>query len=253
MVSPLQPDVILHAEGLSLGYAGHRVLNDVSLVVRRGELWVFLGGNGQGKTSFLHAVLGLLPPLAGTLALHSDVARREHIGFVPQRCDLNPTLPTTVREFVSLGLVGMRLSTAERATRLSWALGHVGLESLIDQGYWALSGGQRQRALLARALIRRPQLLLLDEPTSGLDPASEDALLHLLTGWNRDEGRTILFVTHDVSVAERHATHVALFMEGRVIAGPRAAVLTRANLERIYGVVPHSERGFARQTVGGHH
>jgi ABC-type Mn2+/Zn2+ transport system ATPase subunit len=161
---------------------------------------------------------------------------------VPQRCDLNPTLPTTVREFVSLGLVGLSLTPGERRARLEVALGHVGLATLIDHSYWALSGGQRQRALLARALIREPRILILDEPTVGLDPTSQEAFLQLLVSWNRDQALTILYVTHDVSIAERYATHAALFAGGRVIAGPRATVLTPAHLERIYGAVPHRHR-----------
>lgn len=233
------PQALIRAERLCLGYAGQRVLTDVSLSVRRAELWVLLGSNGQGKTTFLHALLGLLQPLSGTLRLDPQAARREHIGFVPQRCDLNPTLPTTVREFVSLGLVGIALAAAERPKRLAMALAHVGLEALVDHSYWALSGGQRQRALLARALIRQPQILILDEPTSGLDPTSHEAFLQLLESWNRERQLTILYVTHDVDVAERFATHAALFADGRVIAGPRAAVVTASHLERIYGAVPH--------------
>lgn len=233
------PQVLIRAERLCLGYAGQRVLTDVSLAVKRAELWVLLGSNGQGKTTFLHALLGLLQPLSGTLWLDPQAARREHIGFVPQRCDLNPTLPTTVREFVSLGLVGMALAAGERRRRLAAALAHVGLEALVGHSYWALSGGQRQRALLARALIREPQILILDEPTSGLDPASHEAFLQLLASWNRERQLTVLYVTHDVSIAERRATHAALFAEGQVVAGPRETVVTAAHLERIYGAVPH--------------
>jgi ABC-type Mn2+/Zn2+ transport system ATPase subunit len=232
-------DLLLRVDQLSLGYGGQPVIADVTFAVHRGEIWVLLGANGEGKSTFLHALLGLLVPLSGRLELDPVHARRQCIGFVPQRCDLNPTLPTTVREFVSLGLVGIDLKPAQRRERLQTALHHVGLEHLSARSYWALSGGQRQRALVARALIREPRLLILDEPTSGLDPASQEALLALLAGWNRERSMTILYVTHDVSIAERHATHAALFSEGRVLAGPRELVLNRATLERVYGPVPH--------------
>jgi ABC-type Mn2+/Zn2+ transport system ATPase subunit len=241
--------VLLSAEHLCLGYAGHRVLSDVTLSVHRGELWVLLGANGQGKTSFLHAVLGLLAPLSGTLTLDPNGAQRQHIGFVPQRCDLNPTLPTTVREFVSLGLVGIPVTASARRERLAAALAHVGLGALAARNYWALSGGQRQRALVARALIREPQILILDEPTTGLDPTAQDALLHLLVSWNRERALTILYVTHDLSIAEDYATHAALFAAGSVVAGPRDAVLTSTHLERIYG--PPQRQPHLQRSAGG--
>ena len=240
---------VLRAAQLCLGYGGQPVLTDVTLSVRRGELWVLLGANGQGKTSFLHAVLGLIEPLSGTLMLDRNLASRAQIGFVPQRCDLNPTLPTTVREFVSLGLVGLD-SARDARKQLTSTLDQVGLAALATRSYWALSGGQRQRALLARALIRRPQILILDEPTTGLDPVSREALLELLESWNRERALTVLYVTHDVGIAERCATHVALFADGRVISGARADVLTAANLQRIYGTDIHRHPPASAATEG---
>ncbi|HXG17749.1 MAG TPA: ABC transporter ATP-binding protein [Methylomirabilota bacterium] len=232
---------VLRASDLSLGYGAHTVLHDVNFEIHCGEFWFFLGQNGGGKTTLMKAIIGLLPPQAGQLWLHPAFTNRERIGFVPQRCDLNPTLPTTVREFVLLGLVGIAGSRTERSERLAWALEKMGLSALEKQNYWSLSGGQRQRALVARALVRRPTLLVLDEPTNNLDLPTEDTLLQLLAALNKQEGLTILFVTHNVGIAARYATHVALLYSGRVLAGPRAHVLTTHNLTRIYGVdaAPH--------------
>ena len=221
--------------GLSLGYGNHVVLRDINLNVGVGEFWFFLGQNGGGKSTFLRAVLELLPPQTGTLWLHPELGSRERTGFVPQRCDLNPTLPTSVREFVLLGLVGLRVNKSDRVQRLSWALEKMGLAGLERQNYWSLSGGQRQRALVARALIRRPALLVLDEPTNSLDLPTEDALLRLLAALNHTEQQTILFVTHNVELAARYATHVGLVYSGQMLAGPQAAILTPSNLTRIYG------------------
>lgn len=228
--------IVLKTVGLSLGYNDHIVLNDVNLEVRAGEFWCFLGQNGGGKTTLLRAVLGLIPPRAGQMWLHPQLASREHTGFVPQRCNLNPTLPTTVREFVLLGLVGVRVSRAEETARLAWALEKMNLLGMAGRNYWSLSGGERQRALVARALVRRPTLLVLDEPTNNLDLFTEDALLRLLVALNKAEQQTLLFVTHNVAIAARYATHVGLLHSRTVLAGPRHLVLTPSNVARIYGL-----------------
>jgi ABC-type Mn2+/Zn2+ transport system ATPase subunit len=206
-------------------------------------VWFWIGPNGSGKTTLLRALLGLLAPQRGELQLHPDVASRDHVGYVPQRSEWNPALPTTVREFVSLGLVGARAPRRERRERLRWALARAGLAGLETQDYRALSGGQRQRALVARALVRRPRLLLLDEPTEELDVVSEAGLLDTLAELVRSEGTTLLFVTHELELAAERATHVALFGGGRVVAGRREDVLAGEALERAFG---------GRARLGGH-
>ena len=229
---------LVMAEGLALQYGRRRVLADVTFSVRGGEFWFLLGPNGEGKTTLLRALLGELAPAAGRLALDEALRDRSAVGFVPQRCAPNPILPTTVREFVELGLVGLRVDAAQRRERLQWALVHAGLAGMDDRSYWALSGGQRQRALVARALVRRPRLLILDEPTNHLDFLIEQSILEVLAALNREEGTAILFVTHALHLASRYGTHVALFHGGQVEAGPAAELLQPARLTRAYGVTP---------------
>jgi ABC-type Mn2+/Zn2+ transport system ATPase subunit len=227
---------VLRASGLQVGYGHHTVLDDVELEIRSGEFWFLIGPNGQGKTTLLRAMLGRLPPQAGKVLVQGDFARHDRIGFVPQHCSLNPTLPTTVREFVSLGLVGIRTDRRQRAERLSEALGKVDLGGKESHDYWSLSGGQRQRALVARALIRRPGVLIADEPTTGLDLSVETALLQSLGDLNRTERLTLVMVMHDLAIAAKFATHVALVHNGRVEAGPAHEILSREKLERAYQV-----------------
>ena len=227
---------VLRARNLRLGYGRRPVLDEVRLDVRPAEFWFFVGPNGEGKSTLLKAILGELRPQEGELSLSPELASRDKIGFVPQRCDLNPALPTTVREFVSLGLVGLRLVEDGADERLSQALDRVGLGGRAQESYWSLSGGQRQRALVARALIRRPSFLILDEPTNGLDLSAEYGLLDTLAELNRTEGLTMLFVTHTLGLASRYASHMALFHEGRVRAGPAPEVLTAENLGSTYHV-----------------
>ena len=224
-------DIVLQTTNLSVGYGNFVVLGRINLTIRTGELWFVLGRNGAGKTTLLQTLLGLLKPQTGRLYRHIP----NGVGFVPQRCDINPTLPITVREFVGLGLVGTGLNRATRREYLDRALGRLDLDQLVQKNYWTLSGGQRQRALVARALVRRPALLILDEPTNNLDLTAENDFLQTLTDIHRQENNTCLFVTHNLSLAERHATHIGLVAQGTLIAGPKAEVLNESNLHRVYG------------------
>ena len=228
--------IVLEVSGLSLAYGKRMVLKDVSLQVMAGEFWFFLGPNGVGKTTLIKALLGMLPIQGGKIFLNPSLASRELIGFVPQRCDLNPTLSTTVREFVLLGLAGLKIKKQEILDRLSWALEKMNLENMRTRNYWSLSGGQRQRALVARALVRRPKLLIADEATKDLDLSSTIGLMRSLTDLNRNENLTVLFITHDLALAARFCTHTALFINGFVRTGSCQVVLNSEDLERAYGV-----------------
>jgi ABC-type Mn2+/Zn2+ transport system ATPase subunit len=227
--------MIVRGEALRLGYGGRTVVEEADFEVGRGEFWFFIGPNGCGKTTLLKAILGLLRPRSGRIALAAELRDRSLVGFVPQRYDQKGALPTTVREFVLLGTVGTRITRTELSERLSWALSAVGIGTLAGRDLWSLSGGQRQRAVLARALIRRPQLLILDEPTTGLDLAATDGLLRFLESLH-SSGLTLIAVSHDLATAARYASHVGLFDHGRVLAGRREEVITSENLGRVYGV-----------------
>jgi zinc transport system ATP-binding protein len=216
---------LIAARGLALGYGGEPVIRDVSFAVRAGEYWCWIGPNGCGKSTLLRGLLGLLPPLAGALELAPRLADHARIGYVPQRGELSDALPTTVRELVGLGLVRSRVPRAERGEAVREALAQVGVLELAERSFWSLSGGQRQRALLARALVRRPELLLLDEPTEGLDVATKQALLATFDALHQSARIALVVVTHRHEIARDHADHVALFADGRVVAGPREAVL----------------------------
>ncbi len=245
LITPLH-DTILIAESLDLGYGRRTILHKINLEIRRGEFWFCLGPNGEGKSTLMRAILGSIRPQSGTLWLHDDLISRSRVGFVPQRCDLNPALPTTVQEFVRLGAVGAELPRREHGLHLTWALEKVGLQALASQSYWALSGGQRQRALVARALVRRPQLLLLDEPTNGLDLPASEALLQCLDDLYRNDQISLMFITHDVAMAARYGTHAILLHGGKATAGPMQTTLTSPHLEQTYGAkvaISHDDTG----------
>lgn len=226
---------LLRADNVHLGYRGSRLLEGINLSIRTGEFWVLLGQNGSGKTTLLKSFLGLLAPQKGKLEYSCEGNPHRTFGFVPQESNINETFPLTTREFVELGLIGTIIRPSRsRTARVDWALQTLQLLPLDSIMYSSLSGGQRQRALLARALVRKPELLLLDEPTNNLDPSGEAAFLHCLCELNRTEGCTVLFVSHNLKLAKSYASHVGLFLNGTVIGGLKNNVLTKVNIERLY-------------------
>lgn len=239
-------DALIRAERVRLGYGNRVLLDDVAIEIRNGEFWFFLGGNGTGKTTLLRAMLGLIAPLAGTFS-RSAALSTAGVGFVPQHTAVNRNVPTTVREFVCLGLVGTGVRRHDEAQRLAEALAAVQLTGREREDFGSLSGGLQQRALIARALIRRPLLLLLDEPTNNLDPPAQEGILQALAEVNRRSGVAILFVTHDLGLATRYGSHVAFFAGGAVTVGQRDAMLTPERLRSTFGDLLDVHRH-----VGGH-
>ncbi len=238
---PIKP--IVEMIGVRLGYTKTPVLDKVSLAINPGQFWCFLGPNGEGKTTLIKAILGAMRPRRGRLYRNREVFAQGRVSYVPQRLELNPVLPTSVREFILSGLAGVSTHAQKRRSRLDRVLQIVGLSASRDQNYWTLSGGQKQRALLARALIRDPQVLIVDEPTAGLDLAAAATVLEVLADMHTTYGVTIVFVTHDLHIVTRHATHAALFRGGAVISGELDDVLTSDTLGRTFGVPLSVETG----------
>lgn len=226
---------IIEALNLSVGYGRRCVVRDVCMTVNRGDFWFLLGPNGEGKTTFFRTLLGVLKPFDGVIRRCPEFDERGFVGFVPQRSLWNRTLPTTVSEFITLGLAGLHLSRREINERVESSLARVGLIEAVGRNWWSLSGGQRQRVLVARALARRPRLLLVDEPTNGLDPAAKGTLLRSLAAIRDAQETTILFITHELRLAAVFASHVALFHEGKVEVGSKEHLLTAARLTAIWG------------------
>jgi ABC-type Mn2+/Zn2+ transport system ATPase subunit len=223
---------LLELVDVSCGYRGSPVLRGVNLRIDPEQMWFLLGANGTGKSTLLKVMLGLLRPSAGELRTSRNRKRSARIGFVPQHAATNLSLPSTIREFVDLGFVGKGIRRAQRADTLTRCLETVGLTGRERDDLRTLSGGIRQRAVLARALVRDPNLLILDEPTNHLDATAENDFVELLTRLNRTRGMSVVFVTHDAPIAARLATHVALFRDGTVSAGPAAKILAEYEIER---------------------
>jgi len=203
-----------------LGYGSVTVLREVGFTVHSGDFWAVVGRNGTGKSTLLRTIVGELAPLLGTLDRHDELTVGRRLAWVPQRVEINLVLPSTVREFAGLGLAGLGLARSERQQRLEAALATVGLSTLERADVQRLSGGQRQRCLLARALVRRPLLLVLDEPTAGLDAGAEADFYATLVALHRQQALSVILVTHDLDQAHQLATHVAVCADGGVRCGP---------------------------------
>lgn len=231
-----EKDPIVDVAEATFAYGRNVILESVEMQIHDSEFWCFIGPNGEGKTTLIKALLGALRPKRGLIRLRPDFARRARIGFVPQNCDLNPTVPTTIQSFVIQGTAGLPVGESKLKQRVQKSLEVMGIQHIRDRSIWKVSGGQRQRAMVARALVRDPLLMIVDEPTAGLDLAASSGLLKTITELNRQHGITVIFVTHDLQLAGHHASHVAVFKNRRVICGPVAEALTGENLGNAFGV-----------------
>lgn len=181
--------LLVRLAGVSVAYRGQSVLEGVDLDLRSGRVVTVVGLNGSGKTTLVRVVVGLQRPTAG------DIWRRPglRVGYTPQHLPRDPRMPLTVERFVALG------DTRDRE-RVTAVLEEVGAESVRGAQLAEVSGGEFNRVLLARALLRRPDLLVLDEPMAGVDLAGRSALYRLIATLRERYDCGVLMVSHDLHV-----------------------------------------------------
>ncbi len=205
--------VLLAAEDLVFAHGDRRVLDGVSMALTRGELTALVGPNGSGKTTLVRLLLGLSTPSKGHVTMPSGVVR---IGYVPQRTRLDADVPATVAEIVDTGLLHAgRFTRRERSARVDRALTEVGLGDRSQSRLGQLSGGQQQRVLIARAVVREPDLLILDEPVAGVDADSQRAF-HDIVENQLAKGAAILLVSHELSAVADLVDRVVVLRNRRV-------------------------------------
>ena len=222
-----EPKILIDCRDAALGYEGRPIWEHLSFRVRRGDYLCIVGDNGSGKSTLLKSLLGLLRPLSGEIHL-DDSVRRGAIGYLPQQTRAQKDFPATVSEVVLSGFLSARgwkfFYTPAQKSQALQHMGKLGILELKDRCYRELSGGQQQRVLLARALCATRKMLLLDEPVSGLDPKVTEELYGLIEQLNREDGITILMISHDIAAALRYASHI-LHIGDAVFFGTKQAYL----------------------------
>jgi ABC-2 type transport system ATP-binding protein len=213
-----EAQAVIETRGLRKRFGGTLAVADLSVEVRRGEIFGFLGPNGAGKTTAVNMLLGLIPPTSGGafvlgLPLGERLARKR-IGFLPEHCRFHECL--TAREFLRAHgrLHGLRGRLLER--RIEFLLERLHLRDAADRRLAAFSKGMLQRAGLAQAMLAEPQLLFLDEPTSGLDPLGRILVRDLIREL-RGRGTTVFLNSHLLGEVEATCDRVAFLKRGRIV------------------------------------
>lgn len=228
---------LLKVDGISKSYKGRTVVSDVSLTVGKGEIVGLLGPNGAGKTTSFYMVVGLIRSDSGTIMFNGKnitklpVYKRARlgIGYLSQEPSVFRKL--TVEDNIMSILETLKISAAERRTRLVTLLKDLGLEKLAKQRAYTLSGGERRRLEISRALVTRPSILMLDEPFSGVDPLAVGDIQDIILGL-RDRGLGIFITDHNVRETLSVVNRAYLMFEGKIIREGESDFLVNDKLSK---------------------
>ena len=211
-------DILLACRDASLGYEHRALLEHLTFTVHAGDYLCVVGENGSGKSTLMKSLLGLLPPLAGTIDCPAQ--RAGAIGYLPQQTSAQRDFPATVSEVVLSGFANKRglhffYSAAEKSAALM-NMGKLGVLELQNRCYRELSGGQQQRVSIGRALMNSPSIVLADEPTGNLDSKNSHEIVELLKRMNREYNQTLIMITHDESIALQ-ARRIIAIEDGKIV------------------------------------
>lgn len=237
---------LVSVRDVSFRYDAAPVLARVTFSILAGDFLAIIGPNGSGKTTLIKIILGLLEPSEGEVQIMGrnveDFQDWEKIGYVPQKAThIDPFFPATVREVVAMGLLSRekKLSKKEQESAIERALRQVGMEASTDRRIGILSGGQQQRVFIARAIVNHPLILFLDEPTTGVDAETQEHFYDMLDVLNKKEKITIVLITHEIGIINRHVNRVACLNQRLIYHG------THADFCR--------SEAFKSMLAGGHH
>ena len=219
---------LVRVESVSFSYDSIPVLEDVSFSIYRGDFLSIIGPNGSGKTTLVKIILGLLKPTRGSVTIMgkpvAEFREWARVGYVPQKAThIDPFFPASVREVVAMA----RRSTGgwrpagrrDTETDVTEALKKVAMEGSRNAAIGSLSGGQQQRVMIARALVTSPEILLLDEPTAGVDSENQGLFYETLHDLNDRQKITIVLITHDIGMVNKHVKKVACLNQQLIYHG----------------------------------
>lgn len=228
-------NALVTAHDVTLRMGGRLILDKVNMAVRPGEIVTIIGPNGAGKSTLVKVLLGLVPATSGRVETAQDL----RVGYVPQRFPLTMNVPLSVRRLMTL-----TLSASEQ--EIVQALEETGVAHLVEARVVDLSGGELQRVLLARALLRKPQLLVLDEPVQAVDFHGEVRLYELISAIRKKHGCGILMVSHDLHMVMAESDHVICLNSHVCCEGGPTAVQKDPEFAKLFG--PAAARMIAAYT-----
>ncbi|MEW8497971.1 MAG: zinc ABC transporter ATP-binding protein ZnuC [Candidatus Thiodiazotropha taylori] len=225
-----QPETLIEAKAVSISHQGRAVLQDVNMAVRRGEIVTLIGPNGAGKTTLIRVMLGLIKADSGKVVRSAGLC----IGYMPQHLSLSENMPLTVRRFLQMAGKNSKLSMQD-------VLQELAIEPLADYPMQRLSGGERQRVLLARALLRQPDLLVLDEPVQGVDVTGQAALYNLITRIRNRFNCGVLMLSHDLHLVMANTDQVLCLNHHVCCSGHPDSVSQHPAYLELFGTAAQSE------------
>ncbi len=231
------------------------ILEDINLDIKEGEIVAIVGPNGGGKTTLIKITLGLIKPTNGRVFVYGEspeeVLRKKIIGFLPQMINFDRHFPISALDVVLFGLISKKIPKEEKINLALRYIDMVGMRGFENKPFGKLSGGQQQRIMIAKALISKPKLLILDEPSTGVDVVAQESFYELIKKLNKEEGLTILIVSHDIGVVTSFAHKVVGLNKKIHYFGPAKDFLTKENLYKLYSsdvsLLIHSDECFTCQ------
>ena len=239
---------IFDVENLGFSVRGQTILQNITFQIFHSEYIAIIGPNGGGKTTLIRLLLGLEKPTSGTIRIFGKKLKNfkewYKIGYVPQRAaHVDANFPATVEDIVKMGRIAKRnlftTMTQEDKAMVHDAMLKMDIVDLKDKMVGTLSGGQRQRVMIARALASSPEILILDEPNTGVDVKSQQRFYKLLAQLNKEEGITILFITHDIGVIADDIGRLFTINQKATICNDPKKELSCEDMSELYGIEAH--------------
>lgn len=210
----------IECKQVAIGYEGKPIVTGLDFVVHAGDYLCIIGENGAGKSTLMKTLLQLKQPLDGEIQFDKSLSSNQ-VGYLPQQTVVQKDFPASVEEIVRSGCLNQRglrpFYNQQEKQRAVENMEKLGILHLAKRCYRELSGGQQQRVLLARALCATQKILLLDEPVAGLDPVAAKDMYSLIEKLNKEDGITIIMISHDLTATLHYASHLLHIRSGKQV------------------------------------